>query len=132
MNKLTGKIIHIDSDEALSLVELEVSAEIFSSVLLETPATAAYLRPGHEVALLFKETEVAIAKNLAGQISLRNRIKSKIKSIERGKILTKIVLDFKGRDIVSIISSRSSDKLDLKTGDQVEWLVKANEISLSV
>lgn len=132
MNKLTGKVIRIDSDEALSLVDLEVSNETLSCVLLETPATASYLRLGQEVSLLFKETEVAIGKNLTGQISLRNRINSKIKSIQNGKILSKITLDFKGQDVVSIISSRSQEKLDLKIGDEVEWLVKANEISLSV
>ncbi len=132
MNKLTGKITHIDSDEAISLVDVEVDKEIFSCVLLETPASASYLRIGEEVSLLFKETEVAIGKNLAGQISLRNRIKSKIKSIQKGKILSKIVLDFKGQDVVSIISSRSRERLDLKISDEVEWLVKANEISLSV
>lgn len=132
MNKLKGKIVHIDYDQAIALVDVEVDKEIFSCVLLETPSSASYLRIGKDVFLLFKETEVSIGKNLTGLISLRNRIKSKIKSIKEGKILTKIILDFRGQEIISIISSRSRQRLDLKIGDEVEWLVKANEISLSV
>ena len=130
MNKLTGKIVHIESSDTMSIVEVEVQTDIFCSILLETPHSASYLKTGREVTLLFKETEVSIAKNLSGLISLRNRIKAKIKRIEQEKILTKIILDYKGNDIVSIISTGSVQRLDLREGDEVEWLVKTNEVSL--
>ena len=130
MNKLTGAIISIESSEHMSIVDIDVGGEVFSSIVLETPSTAAYLRKGKTVTLLFKETEVSIAKNLSGQISLRNRFKAVIQGIERSEILTKVVLDFKNAQIVSVISTRSADRLGLQEGDEVEWLVKTNEISL--
>ena len=130
MNKLQGRIVHIESSQAMSIVEIDVQGDIFSAILLETPDSAAYLRPGNTVALLFKETEVSVAKNLSGLISIRNRVKSSIKKIESNDILTKIILDYQGQPIVSIISTKSARRLELKENDVIEWLVKTNEISL--
>lgn len=128
MNKLKGKIMNIESSEHISIVDIDVEGDLFSSVIIETPETADYLRFGEEVFMLFKETEVSIGKALSGNLSLRNRLKSKIKTIEKGTVLTKITLDYKGKDIISVITTRSTNKLDLKVGDEVQGLVKANEV----
>ena len=128
MNKLQGKIMNIESSEHISIVDIDVEGDLFSAVIIETPETADYLRIGKEVFMLFKETEVSIGKALSGNLSLRNRLKSNIKTIEKGTVLTKITLDYKGKDIVSIITTRSTNKLDLKIGDEVQGLVKANEV----
>ena len=128
MNKLQGKIMNIESSEHISIVDIDVKGDLFSTVIIETPETADYLRIGEEVFMLFKETEVSIGKALSGNLSLRNRLKSKIRTIEKGTVLTKITLDYKGKDIISVITTRSTNKLDLKVGDEVQGLVKANEV----
>ena len=130
MNKLTGNIILIESSQHMSMVDVDVHGDVFSSIILETPSTAPYLKLGTSITLLFKETEVSIAKNLSGLISLRNRVKAIIKKKEESEILTKIILDYKGHEIISFISTRSAQRLSLKDGDEVEWLVKTNEVSL--
>ncbi|MFQ5965899.1 MAG: molybdopterin-binding protein [Candidatus Scalinduaceae bacterium] len=130
MNKLKGKIMNIESSEHISIVDIDVEGDLFSSIIIETPETADYLRIGEEVFMLFKETEVSIGKALSGNLSLRNRLTSKIKTIEKGKVLTKIVLDYSGKDIISVITTRSTNKLDLKVGDEVQGLVKANEVTI--
>lgn len=114
------------------MVDIDVDGDVFSSIVLETPLSAPYLKQGSSVALLFKETEVSIGKNLSGLISLRNRFKATIKRIEKSDILAKVFLNYKGKEIISIISSRSSQKLGLIDGDEVEWLVKTNEVSLGL
>jgi molybdopterin-binding protein len=130
VNKLIGKIILVESSSHMSMVDIDVEGDVFSSIVLETPATAPYLKQGNSVTLLFKETEVSIGKDLSGLISLRNRFKATIKQIEKSDILTKVFLDYKGKEIISIISTRSAQKLALINGDEVEWLVKTNEVSL--
>ena len=130
MNKLIGSIVLIQSSSHMSMVDIDVEGDVFSSIVLETPTSAAYLKQGNAIALLFKETEVSIAKNLSGLISLRNRFKARIKAIEKSDLLSKIILDYKGRELVSIISTRSTQKLGLTVGDEIEWLVKTNEVSL--
>lgn len=114
----------------MSLVDVAVGQDIFTATLLETPETADYLQIGNLVTLLFKETEIALAKNLSGMISLRNRISVRVKSIERGDILSAVTLDYDGKRLVSVITSRAIERLDIIIGDQLEALVKANEIAL--
>lgn len=130
MNKLTGKIIAVESSLHMSMVDIDVDGDIFSAIVLETPATASYLKPQQKVSLIFKETEVSIGKDLSGLISLRNRFKATITKLETSELLTKIYLSYKSKTIVSIISTRSAHKLGLGDGQQVEWLVKTNEVSL--
>lgn len=114
----------------MSMVDIDVDGDIFSSIVLETPASAPYLIQGNSISLLFKETEVSIGKNLSGLISLRNRFKATITKLENSDILTKVFLKYKTQEIISIISTRSVKKLALAVSDEVEWLVKTNEVSL--
>ncbi|MGZ8252134.1 MAG: TOBE domain-containing protein [Methylophilaceae bacterium] len=130
MNRLKGQIAAIDSNSHMSLVDVVVGEEVFTATLLETPQTAEYLRVGNDVTLLFKETEVSLAKNLSGLISLRNRIAATISSIERGDILSAVTLDYAGQQLISVITTRSIGRMQLAVGDAVEALVKANEIAL--
>ena len=131
MNKLAATIVAIDSNIHMSLVDLAVGDDLLSATLLETPAQASYLKVGNQVSLLFKETEVSLGKNLSGLISLRNRLNAKVTHIERGEILSAVTLDYQQSNIVSVITTRSIDRLQLVVGDDVEALIKANELVLS-
>ena len=130
MNRVPAEIINIETADAISLVDLVAFGDTFSCVLIETPETAPYLRIGNRVSLVFKETEIAIAKNFSGQISLRNRFAATIRAIENGVVLSKITMDFHGISIISIITARSAATLNLQPGDAVTGLVKANEIAI--
>jgi molybdate transport system regulatory protein len=130
LNRLKGQIVAIEHTSHMSLVDVAVGDDIFTATLLETPNSADYLSVGHNVTLLFKETEVSLAKNLSGLISLRNRIAVTIRGIERGDILSAVKLDYAGHALTSVITTRAVDRLQLDIGDQVEALIKANEIAL--
>jgi len=130
MNKLRGRIITIESNDHVSLVDVEVRGDMFTATLLETPEDAPYLRVGNVVEVLFKETEVSLAKGLSGLISLRNRMHATVKQVHGGVILSEVVLDYRGQTVSSIITTRSIRRMDIKAGDEVEALVKANEMTL--
>lgn len=112
------------------LVDVDVDGHSFSAMLIESAQKAEWLSEGNSVEVVFKETEVSLAKNLSGMISMRNRMKCIILHIERGELLSKIDLKFGSYIISSAITTRSTDALGLKVGDEVEALVKANEVSL--
>lgn len=130
MNRLRGIVAATQSSDHLSLVDVDVDGDLFTAIVVETPDSAAYLNVGSAVWVLFKETEVSLAKNLSGAISLRNRIPSRIKAIRKGKLLSEVRLDYRGRTVTSIITTRSVERLALAEGDEVEGLVKANEVTL--
>lgn len=132
MNNLAGSITSIDCDGNLSLVDIDVAGgSTMTALIVETPEHCSWLEIGHKVKVLFKETEVSIARDLSGLISLRNRFPATITNLRSSGMLAEITLDFAGEQVVSIITSRSAQRLELQTGDQVEWLVKANEVSLT-
>jgi molybdopterin-binding protein len=97
---------------------------------LETPDEAPYLRVGNVVDVLFKETEVSLAKGLTGLISLRNRVMATVTFVRSGVILSEVVMDYRGQPMSSIITTGSVQRLNIKVGDEIEALVKANEVTL--
>ena len=130
MNRLRGRITRIESNDHVSLVDVEVSGDSFTATLLETPEDARYLKVGNSVDVLFKETEVSLAKGLSGLISLRNRVLTTVRQVRSGVILSEVVLEYRGQTISSIITTGSIKRMDIKAGDEVEALVKANEVTL--
>ncbi len=130
MNKLQGIITGIRSSENISIVSVDVNGDVFSSIVLEGTKIPLKYKVGERVTLLFKETEVGIAKNLTGSISFRNRFWSVIRKIERSLVLTKVTMEYKSHAIDSVITTQSAVELNLQDSDQVEWLVKANEMTL--
>lgn len=131
MNILTGTITQILQSGAIMLVDADVDGQGFSALLIETATRPQWLSVGHPVRLVFKETEVSLAKELSGRISMRNRMKCEVVHIKRGELLSSITLRYQKFTIQSAITTRGVDALQLSVGDEVEALVKANEISLA-
>ena len=130
MNKLTGKITQIQQSGAIMLIDVDVDGHGFSAMLIDSSINHQWLLVGREISLLFKETEVSIGKDLFGKISMRNRLKCKIQAIDRGELLSSILLQNGQFSITSAITTRSVDSLQIQIGDDVEALIKANEISV--
>jgi len=130
MNVLEATITGIESSNHLSLVDLLVQGDPITVVIVETEDTADYLKPGNRVAVTFKETEVALSRESAVSISLRNRFSCTVVRISEGRILTAIDLDYRGTPLQSIMTTRSARELSLVPGNQVTALVKTNELSL--
>lgn len=130
MNKLTGIITQVQQSGAILLIDINVDKHLFTALLIQSATPPDWLQTGKIIDVVFKETEVSLAKNLSGIISMRNRMKCTVRQIERGALLSKVRLQFQDHTISSAITTRSVDALELKIGDEVEALVKANEIAL--
>ena len=104
MNSLLGNITKITTDGSLSLVQLKVGNTILTSIVIDTVETAHYLKIGHNIKILFKETEVILAKNISGIISLQNQMHCIVDYFEKGTLLCKIVLHFGTAKITSVIT----------------------------
>lgn len=134
MNKLAGTIAAIATEGNLSLVKIQPALkrdDLVTAIMIDTSAAANFLFEGSEVNILFKETEVIIAKNFSGQISVQNKFRCTVKAIEKGKLLAKLLLNYAGAEIISIITVNAVNTLELNAGDEVTGLVKTNEISIA-
>lgn len=130
MNRLPATIAAIETHGSIALVEAAVGTHRFTAALIGAGNEVCAWTAGMAVTLLFKETEVSLAKNLSGLISMRNRIPCTVRAVEQGKLLTRVTLDFDGHAIESVITTRSTHALAIAPGDRVEGLVKSNEMTV--
>jgi molybdopterin-binding protein len=62
------------------------------------------------------------------KISGRNKLQATVKAVVKGNVMAKVVMDYKGDELVAAITVDSVDDLNLKPGDKVVALVKATEM----
>ncbi len=127
MNKIYGKISNIESEDYISIVEINTEIGNFFSLIVETPKTADYLKKGKEINILFKETEVEILKNCFLEKNL-NTFEGKILNMKKGKVLSKLVIEKKDLKIVSILTTKAVEILGIKENEKIYFYVKPNEI----
>lgn len=127
MNKLAAVITKVERHESLCFLELEASGICLSMLLFD-------LKPefseGSRVQVLFKETEVVLAKRLSGEISFSNRFQAVITKIGKGEILADLNLSCPAGKISSIITMKALNRLALEPGEEVTVMVKASQLSL--
>ncbi|WP_312337550.1 TOBE domain-containing protein [Anaerospora hongkongensis] len=62
------------------------------------------------------------------KISGRNKLQATVKEVIKGTVMAKVVMDYKGDELVAAITVDSVNDLDLKPGDTVTALIKATEM----
>ncbi len=63
------------------------------------------------------------------QLSARNQLKGKVKSVQLGNVMAEVVIELPdGQEVVSAITRGSAEHLKLKAGDQVVAIIKSTEV----
>jgi molybdopterin-binding protein len=66
----------------------------------------------------------------AMELSARNQLKGKVKSVKLGAVMAEVIIDVNGQDMVSEISKASAERLKLAPGDAVTVIIKSTEVML--
>jgi molybdopterin-binding protein len=61
---------------------------------------------------------------------MRNRLGGTIEKIVPDKVVSEVVIRTAARDVTSIITTGSVERMNLKQGDNVFAIIKATEISI--
>jgi molybdate transport system regulatory protein len=61
-------------------------------------------------------------------LSARNQFKGKVASVKNGAVMSEVVIDIGGHQIVSLISTSSARRLKLKKGSTAVAVIKATEV----
>lgn len=129
MNNFIATITSIKQHESLYLLELNARGVMLSMLLFDLNPQ---FKVGCQVSLLFKETEVLLAKNLQGVLSIHNRFTATITHITEGIILSTVMLKSPAGELYSIITTNALHELALHNGEEVTVLLKASQISLEM
>ncbi|MBV8163851.1 MAG: TOBE domain-containing protein [Candidatus Eremiobacteraeota bacterium] len=65
------------------------------------------------------------------QISARNQIKGKIKSVRAGSIMAEVEVSVAPSQLTAVITKSSAERLGLKKGQTVTVIVKSTELMIA-
>jgi molybdopterin-binding protein len=131
MNVLKGHIEKLEIDGKLSLVFVRIADLLLQAIVIDTPSTNPKLAIANPVSLVFKETEAIVGSGDELAVSLVNKIPAAVRSIDQGKLLSKVTMDSEAGEIKATVTSQSIQELELKTGGSVTVMVKTNEMMLA-
>ena len=127
MSKLIATIKKINNIDNLNIVEFDFLGTSLKMMSLDLSSD---VQIGKRVKLSVKPTNISIAKNFSGEISLSNQLVAIIQNIENGELLSSISLKIDDFLVESIITADSSKRMNLEIGNQVIILIKASDISI--
>ena len=127
MSQFVATIKKINSIDNLNIVEFDFHGLTLKMMSLDLNAD---VQVGKKVKLSVKPTNISIAKNLIGEISLSNQIVATIQSLENGQLLTSVILKINDTLLESIITVDSSKRMNLQIGEVVTILIKASNLSI--
>ena len=127
MNLTPALITKIQSVDNITVVSFEAAHHTLRMMSLELNDS---LRVGSEVILGVKATNIALAKEISGLLSISNQLKVIIEQINMGSLLCSVKFRFEEQIWESIITRDSAMRMNLKTGDEVVALVKSSELSI--
>ncbi|WP_067048900.1 TOBE domain-containing protein [Methanofollis ethanolicus] len=65
------------------------------------------------------------------EVSSRNQLKGTIKMLKKGPVNTEVTVAIAGgAEIVSVITTYSAEKMNLREGSEVYALIKASEVTI--
>jgi molybdopterin-binding protein len=64
------------------------------------------------------------------EISARNQLKGTVTRVYHGAVMSEVVVDVGGQEIVAAITRSSAEALGLAQGDRVTAIIKATEVMI--
>ncbi len=127
MNKIDATLTVIEHSQGISVVSFGSSNQHLKMMSLDLDES---MKVGVKVRLGVKASSISIAKNLRGELSIANQLKSTVVSVNNGTLLSSVKLRFGDFILESIITSESSKRLDLQENDAVIALIKSSDLSI--
>jgi molybdopterin-binding protein len=65
------------------------------------------------------------------RISARNQLKGTVRSVNHGAVMSEVVVDLGGQEVVAAITKASAEGLGLTEGTEVTVIIKATEVMVA-
>ncbi|AXX93727.1 MULTISPECIES: TOBE domain-containing protein [Arcobacter] len=127
MSQFIATIKKINSIDSLNIVEFSFCNQTLKMMSLDLSKD---VQIDKKVKLSVNPSNIIIAKDFFGEISLSNQLVATINSIENGELLSSVILNIENIYFESIITVDSSKRMNLQKGDKVTMLIKASNLSI--
>jgi molybdopterin-binding protein len=65
------------------------------------------------------------------ELSARNQLRGTVRSVEYGAIMSEVVMDLGGQEVVAAITRGSAQRLGLREGAEVTAIIKATDVMIA-
>jgi molybdate transport system regulatory protein len=131
-NQLQGTITEIKSGQVNTEVIIDLGAEAkLTAVITNDAKEEMGLTVGDSAYAIIKASFVIVAKEKPGKISTRNILETTVDKVVNGMVNSELKLKMGDHMLTSIITKDAEDELEVKAGDTVYALIKANSIILA-
>ena len=127
MSQFIATIKKINSIDSLNIVEFSFCNQTLKMMSLDLSKD---VQIDKKVKLSVNPSNIIIAKDFFGEISLSNQLVVTINSIENGELLSSVILNIENIYFESIITVDSSKRMNLQKGEDVTILIKASNLSI--
>jgi molybdopterin-binding protein len=127
MSPIVATVTLIENLDQLNIVEFDFQGLKLKMMSLDLSPS---IQVGKKVILTIKPTNIALAKNITGDLSFSNQIVATIDSMTNGKLLSTVSLKTKEIVFESIITVSSAKRMNLQINDELIMLIKASDVSI--
>jgi molybdate transport system regulatory protein len=133
-NRFDGTVESVTAGPAMTAVRTRLaSGPDITAAITSDAATDLKLAAGSAVQVLIKSTEVGVAVDPVGRVSIRNLLPGTVASVDQGTAMTVVKIDLMdGGVLTSAITSESAADLGLAPGMGITALVKSTDVSLAI
>jgi len=128
-NQLKGVISDIVTGQVASEIVIDLgSGAALKAVITNDGKEAMGLKVGDNVYALIKASFVMVAKDKPTRISVRNVLETTIEDIIEGMVNCELKLKMGDQIVTAMVTEEAVKELQLKKGETVYALIKANSI----
>lgn len=131
-NQLHGVVEKIEQGKVNASVYVKLkSGDTIVSVITHGAVENLNLQPQDEVVAIFKSSSVLVSCEEGLRISARNQLHGTITQIHSGEINSEILIDIgNGNTIASVITSNSTENLELEVGKSATAIIKSSDVMI--
>ncbi len=127
MSLINAVITQIETVDSLNIVHFDFAGSELQMMSLDLSKE---MQVGSKVILSVKPFHITIVKDFYGDISYSNKLQAVVRSCENGELLSSVKVIVNGVGLESIITKELALEMELKLGDNIIVMIKANDLSI--
>lgn len=128
MNRIEGRVEARTGSSGVQSIRTASACGTFQALVFEKPGTAPWLDPGSRVHLVFKESDVLIAR--PGTLPWPGAIPARISALFPSEILVRVEMESVGLPVCALVPQGLLEALGLGPGESVEFWVPPHDLVL--
>jgi molybdopterin-binding protein len=127
MNQIIATVEDIVETDIVTYIRLNSSDTILSLIKPKSPK---WLNIGDKVYCKFQEASVCVSKDCPGKVSIENKLPATLKEVRKNDSLCELTFESDIGSVVSLITTRAYDTLELQKGCRATMLLRGVDISV--